>query len=282
MALFRRARRSAGTPEATSGDADSVEVAGAEVAADEEAGSEVAGLGVAEDELADIDGIGATMGDAAGQARPEESQPPTDPGPYDRSQVSGLQDRIDLGSLWLTPVDGMQLRLEIDQESNEVTSTSVLIGESMVQIQAFAAPRSSGIWEEIRSEIAESVAGQGGTTTEQPGPWGRELHARLPGQTADGRVTFHPARFIGVDGPRWFLRAVITGPAAADGPAAEPLLDLVRSCVVLRGDQAMAPRELLPLQVPMQLQDEAAEPEPPPRADELSPFHRGPEITEIR
>ncbi len=65
---------------------------------------------------------------------------------------------------------------------------------------------------------------------------------------------------------------------------------MVRSCVVVRGDEAMPPREVLPLTLPQQAsatdedgevpQDEA---DPETRhPDDLKPFERGPEITEVR
>ena len=39
---------------------------------------------------------------------------------------------------------------------------------------------------------------------------------RLPSRGPDGRLVYQQMRFIGVDGPRWFLRGVLTGPAAAE------------------------------------------------------------------
>ena len=83
-------------------------------------------------------------------------------------------------------------------------------------------------------------------------------------------------RFVGVDGPRWFLRGVFTGTAYE--PGAEPQLEaVVRSCVVVRGDEAMAPKAPLPLRLP----DDAVTTDGPGDALSLDPFKRGPEITEI-
>ena len=107
-----------------------------------------------------------------------------------------------------------------------------------------------GIWDDIRSEIAESILAQGGTADEARGALGTELRTRMPSAGPDGRTVFAPARFAGVDGPRWFLRAVFSGRAAIEDEAAEPLLEVVRSTVVVRGDAAMAPREMLLLKLP--------------------------------
>jgi len=202
-------------------------------------------------------------------------------GPFDRSEVESVEGRLDLGALWLTGFPGM------------------VVGESAVQLQAFAAPRSEGIWEDIRAEIAASITSQGGTADKTSGPLGAELNAQMPSPGPDGRTVFSPVRFLGVDGPRWFLRAVISGPAAVDESAAAHLLEVVRSTVVVRGDEAMAPRELLPLTLPQQADaaelaagDQAADgspsqdsgdgsAQPGPALDDFKPFERGPEITEI-
>ncbi len=91
-----------------------------------------------------------------------------------------------------------------------------------------------------------------------------------------------PVRFTGVDGPRWFLRGMFTGPAARDAAAAAPLEDVVRSCVVVRGSDPMAPRDPLALHLPEQVPEEVAEDEAPDRSRVLPPPRRGPEITEVR
>ena len=211
-------------------------------------------------------------------------------GPFDRSEVGSLEGRLDLGALWLTGVPGMELRLEVEEETQNVVGVTAVLGDSAVQLQAFAAPRSEGIWDEIRNEIAASITSQGGTADKVTGPLGDELRAQMPGQGPDGRTVFSPVRFIGVDGPRWFLRAVLSGQAAVDDGAAASLLEMVRATVVVRGDEAMAPRELLSLKLPEQpggegspvedVEDEDSGPDAP-SADDFKPFERGPEITEI-
>ena len=231
-------------------------------------------------------------------------------GPFDRAEVEGLEGRLDLGALWLTGLPGMELRVEVEEDSEALVGVTAVLGESAVHLQAFAAPRSEGIWDEIRTEIAASITSGGGTADKTSGPLGAELRAQMPGQGPDGRVAFSPARFVGVDGPRWFLRAVLSGPAAVDDDAASELLDVVRATVVVRGHEAMAPRELLPLKLPVALEPAdlasadadstdadstdadvteegvtdsraAKGTKAAPSLDDLKPFERGPEITEI-
>ena len=175
---------------------------------------------------------------------------PRPQGPFDVTEVTDEVHRVDLGALRVPGVPGMELRLEVEDGSRRVIAVTVALAGSTAQFQAFAAPRTQGIWAEVRGEIAASLAGAGGATQEVPGPYGTELLARVPAQAPDGTPGTAPARFVGVDGPRWFLRAVFSGPAAVDSEAAAPLEALLRSLVVVRGSEAMAPRDLLPLQLP--------------------------------
>ncbi|MDN5798049.1 MAG: DUF3710 domain-containing protein [Intrasporangium sp.] len=220
-----------------------------------------------------------TEPDPAELARP-------DGGPWDRSEVSDEADYLNLGSIWLRGVAGMELRLEVNEQEQQITGVTAVLGESAVQLQAFAAPRTEGVWVDIRNEIATTITDSGGTAEVVTGEFGQELQTRMPQAGAEGHTTFVPARFIGVDGPRWFLRAVVSGRAAGEPAEAESIHEVVRSIVVDRGDEAMPPRELLPLRLPEAATsappDTAAEPAGPARLDDLNPFERGPEITEVR
>ncbi|NHA69587.1 DUF3710 domain-containing protein [Phycicoccus flavus] len=203
-------------------------------------------------------------------------------GPFDVTEVEGRDGRIDLGAMWVGGVQGMELRLEVDKQTQQVSAVTAVVGESALQLQAFAAPRSSGLWTDIRREIAMAVEKQGGTVEESAGALGVALQTRMPSAGPDGRTVFAPATFVGVDGPRWFLRGVLSGRAAIDEASAEPLLQVLRSVVVVRGVEPMAPREMLPLQLP---QDSAPAEEATGEDDEtpdIDPFERGPEITEVR
>ena len=99
-------------------------------------------------------------------------------------------------------------------------------------------------------QIREQVRTQGGRVEEREGPLGHELLAEVPVSAADGSTGKRLARFIGVDGPRWFLRGVIGGAGAADAGAAAKVEDLFRSIVVVRGGSPMPPRDLIPLKMP--------------------------------
>ena len=204
-------------------------------------------------------------------------EPPAGPWDHSNEPDDGLP-RVDLGALRIPMSDGMELRLDVQDEV--IVSATLVDGHSMLQVHAFAAPRSSGIWADVRDEIAESLRQSGGEAHDDSGSFGPELRARIPVESPGQGPSLQPARFIGVDGPRWFLRGMMTGPASTDPVQAKRLEESFRGTVVDRGGEAMAPRDLLPLRLPR----DAVEQQPPaePARPELEIFQRGPEITEIQ
>jgi len=209
-------------------------------------------------------------------------------GPLDASEVDeDAEGYLDLGSLRIRPVTGMNLNLEVEQESQAIVAVSLELDDSRVQLQAFSAPKSEGLWAGISSQIDQSVTAQGGRTDRREGRFGQEILARVPSTGPDGSQGVMIARFVGVDGPRWFLRAVFGGAAALNEEAAAPLEDILSTLVVDRGQQPLPPAELLPLSMPQGQQAAPADADAEQPADgahgefpEGAP-RRGPEITEI-
>ncbi len=172
-------------------------------------------------------------------------------GPFDESEANPVRPYIDLGGIKILPRDGLNLRLEIEEQTKRIVAVGLDYADSTIQVQPFAAPRSAGLWEETREQIREQVRQQGGRVEERDGPLGPELLAEVPvASGADGQVGRRLARFVGVDGPRWFLRGVIGGAATSDVDAAAKVEDLFRSIVVVRGGSPMPPRDLIPLRMP--------------------------------
>lgn len=204
-------------------------------------------------------------------------------GPWDISEVEdpGAGGRVDLGGMWLPGRPGLEVRIEADQASSEVVAVTLVLADGALQVQPFAAPRTGTIWDEVRAEIRAGITKQGGTADEVTGPLGTELRTRVPVRSQDGSSGVQPARFIGVDGPRWFLRGVLTGRVAVEDGADEALIELFRDIVVVRGAGAMAPRDPIPLSLPAPAPEAAEETDGPGTDADLKPFERGPEITEI-
>lgn len=172
-------------------------------------------------------------------------------GPLDISEVQGVRPYIDFGSMRVPSRENLQMRLEVEEATQRIVAVSMDFAGSSLQLQAFAAPKSEGIWHEIRSQMRESIKAQGGETEERVGSLGPELIAKIPLLDEAGIKTGHRlARFIGVDGPKWFLRGVIGGAALNDARAAADIDDLFRSVVVVRDDVPLPPKDLLPLTIP--------------------------------
>ncbi len=208
-------------------------------------------------------------------------------GPYDADEAPTDEvSRIDLGALQIPLIEGLEVRLDMNEETGEPSQLVLADGQSMLQLGVFAAPRSSGIWAEIRAEIAESLIAAGGTADEVEGSFGTELTASVP--TGDPSVPFAAARFIGVDRPRWFLRGLLSGPAAVDAEASVRLEMALRGTVVVRGKDALPSRDPLALKLPPeaaqlaqeQLEQAAGATAPP--VVQLEQLEQGPTITETR
>lgn len=235
-------------------------------------------------------------------------------GPFDVDEHVPEAHRLDLGPLAVPVLDGMQIRLETEDGSDRILAVTLMHNKGAMQLQIFAAPRGEGIWKSVREEIAESVRGRRGKADELYTDLGNELVAQVPVRTKDGRTGVRVTRFAGVDGPRWFMRAVFSGAAVSDQETRNALVGLLRGAVVDRGTEARPPRELLQLTAPAVTrtapgapaqatahgqaapasaaqasadQKSATQSSGAPSAaaqsdDDIDPFERGPEIAEVR
>ena len=185
------------------------------------------------------------------------NEPPSPPAPATRavdgpphdSEANPVRPYIDLGGIKILPREGLNLRLEVEEQSKRIVAVGLDYADSSLQVQPFAAPRTGGLWDETRVQLRDQVKAQGGRVEEREGPLGKELLAEVPATAAEGSG-LRLARFIGIDGPRWFLRGVIGGAGASDPEAAAKVEDLFRSIVVVRGGAPMPPRDLIPLKMP--------------------------------
>ena len=276
MSVFRRRRREDDPAGTTAAEGAEDGATGPDDAVDDSAG-----------DVSDEDRSGAP------KATPSAGR---EKGPWDVAEVDdpAAGGRVDLGGMWLPGRPGLEVRVEADQATSQVVAVTLVLGRSALQLQPFAAPKTEDIWDEVRGEIRAGITKQGGTADEVEGPLGTELRTKVPVRAADGSSSVQPARFVGVSGPRWFLRGVMTGQAAVEDGTDAELVELFREVVVVRGFDPMAPRDPIPLRLPAApVGDEAAAEgdggdddegdgdDRPTRAGDLNPFERGPEITEI-
>ncbi|HEU5045953.1 MAG TPA: DUF3710 domain-containing protein [Nocardioidaceae bacterium] len=183
-------------------------------------------------------------------------------GPWDVAEVSlDPEDTslIDLGGLIVRGRQDIQLQLQVDEGSGQIVAVLMMAEEGAVELRPFAAPRSAGIWDDVRRQIAAETARLGGTATEADGAFGKELHVLVPVQGPEGQQLTQPSRVLGIAGPRWLLRATLLGKPAVEPEPDGVIESALRDVVVVRGSEAMAPGDPLPLRLP-----EGAQPMAPP------------------
>src|SRR5437868_7132923 len=245
------------------------------------------------------DSADETLDQATGEASADADLPLADR-PLDESEAGTGETlpRLDLGGLRVPVFEGTEVRIEMN-ELQQPIATTIVHGPNSLQVLAFAAPRNGGIWDEVRAEIADSVRTDGGDPSERNARFGVELHAVVRPEVQPGQAVEQVLRFVGFDGPRWFVRGVFTGPAATDPDQAAVLEAALTSIVVVRGTEPMAPRDPLPVKLPKPDagpadangadgaddgvgQDDTAGAGDEPARPRLQLPVRGPEITETR
>jgi hypothetical protein len=176
--------------------------------------------------------------------------PPT--GPHDSEdldpEVTEAAGLVDFGSIRVpVPAEGT---VTVEPTAGDrMQAVHIRMPEGRLSVSALAAPKSSKLWPDLAREIDASLREGGARVRSFTGDWGRELHATSGGATSV---------FIGVDGPRWMLYGVATGPSAHSAPLEAELRRMLRGTVVVRGKQPYPARTILPLTMPEHLAEEAA------------------------
>ena len=181
----------------------------------------------------------------------DEQEDPRADGPFDFDEVDLGADevqRMDLGSLILTPWEGMGLQLHVNEATQQVVAALAFWEQSGLELALLAAPTSGGLAEELREDLTEEAEQAGGSATTVKGPFGPELRRVLPVEGPNGEQLFQVSRTWFAEGPRWLLRGTLLGEAglteAAEGASA-PFVEFFRNVVVRRGDGPMVPGEVI-------------------------------------
>lgn len=165
-------------------------------------------------------------------------------GPYDEDEPPDDDlVRLDLGSVQVPLPPNAQIQVEMDP-TGPLRAVHIISTNARYTLSAYASPRTGLLWPEISKELADQLGADGARVRKETGEWGTELVAFV------NNVLL---RFVGVDGPRWMLRAVAAGPKEQSAQAAEELRDMVRETIVVRGIQPMPVRTPLPLQLPEEI-----------------------------
>ncbi|UPW11317.1 DUF3710 domain-containing protein [Gordonia terrae] len=174
-------------------------------------------------------------------------------GPYDLDALTTRpqeleNSHLDLGSVLVPVVEGGQVTVEMS-EAHQPQNVYLVTPIGRISVTAFAAPKSPGMWREVVRELAGSLRDDGATTSVEDGHWGREVVAEVDGVTH---------RFIGVDGPRWLVRCVGSGPTENSEDLARLSRAVLAETVVRRGSEPFPPRDPLPIVLPPVLAEQVA------------------------
>jgi hypothetical protein len=184
---------------------------------------------------------------------PVEAEPgPRANGPWDISEKSpeGDPSYVDLGALIVRGSEEYAVQLPAEGDEGELGSVVLVAEDAALELRAFASSRSGGLWDDVRDDLILEVTRLGGQSQQISGPFGPELHIRVPVELPEGEEGFQPSRIIGIEGPRWLLRATLLGEAGLNPSDEGVLMDALRETIVVRGDEPRIPREALLLTVP--------------------------------
>ena len=164
-------------------------------------------------------------------------------GPWDISQEDLIPDQsyLDLGALKIPQRQDTAVRLGISDDKTRILAVTLTHAGSSMQLSLLAASRDQPIWDEIRASLDK---GDSPRQIETKFGKGIAVDLGLP----NGNIV--PTRIMGVDGPRWMLRVIVTGDAAKGGQAGQFFDDLLSDVVVDRGTTPLAPKEIVPLTAP--------------------------------
>lgn len=165
-------------------------------------------------------------------------------GPWDSldSDAPDTDEYLDIGALMLPFLKGSELRLKANSQTGDVLGATITYGSSSLELEPFAAPKSLGLWDEVRADLLKANP----SCKEVDGVFGKEL--TLPVKVKGKNML---TRVVGIDGPRWMLRGIFSGPAAKGGKEKDVLDGYLADLVVVRGDEPLAPRDLVPMHAPI-------------------------------
>ena len=198
-------------------------------------------------------GTAAAAGEGAEQQAGPEVEGVRAKGPWDASERHVDEDdpnRADLGALSVEGHPEVELRLQVDEASQQVQAVMLVGRDGAVELRPFASARHEDLWDELRPRLSEEAKRHGGTVEEVDGPFGPALRLSMPVVDGEGRRGTQLSVVHGIAGPRWMLRVTAFGRAATAYDEDQPLETTMRSVIVNRGTTPMAPGDPLPLTLP--------------------------------
>ncbi len=187
----------------------------------------------------DDDGSDDEVVETGSGAGGDELDGPFDIDDFDDPAAAAVA-RLDLGSVLIPMPEGGQVQVELS-EGGVPSAVWVVTTHGRFTVAAYAAPKSSSLWREVATELADSLRKDASAVRIEDGPWGREVVGEAPAGVV---------RFIGVDGYRWMIRCVVNGPQQSIDALTEEAREALADTVVRRGDTPLPVRTPLPVQLP--------------------------------
>ena len=175
----------------------------------------------------------------------DELDGPFDIDDFDDPSTAEL-GRLDLGSVLIPMPEAGQVQVELS-EMGIPSAVWVVTPNGRFTIAAYAAPKTSGLWREVATELADSLRKDVPKVSIEDGPWGREV---VGVSRAEQDQLAGVVRFIGIDGYRWMIRCVINGPQDKVVALAAEARDALADTVVRRGETPLPVRTPLQVQLP--------------------------------
>ena len=122
--------------------------------------------------------------------------------------------------------------------------------DGALELRAFAAPRNGDLWSEVRPQIAADMVPARRHRHRARGPVRHRALCQIQVQRPEGQTAVQPSRIVGINGPRWLLRATLLGRPALEPDARRRVGGRAHPVAVRRGDHAMPVGEPLPLVLP--------------------------------
>ncbi|WP_181783225.1 DUF3710 domain-containing protein, partial [Pseudonocardia pini] len=170
-----------------------------------------------------------------------------DHGPFDVAmldpEMTDALARMDFGAVQVPIPPSGTVAVE-PTNKGRLQAVHVTMPGGRLSLSALAAPRTSGLWKDLCAEIEASLREAGATVRTGTGTWGRELYATTNKATSV---------FVGIDGERWMVYGVASGPSADQARLDEELRRMLRGTIVVRGKSPYPPRTVLPLTMPSAL-----------------------------
>lgn len=193
---------------------------------------------------ADDDAADVTAADDIDEA--DELDGPFDIDDFDDPSTAAL-GRLDLGSVLIPMPEAGQVQVELNEMGVPSAVWVVMPPNGRFTIAAYAAPKTTGLWREVATELADSLRKDVQKVTIEDGPWGREV---IGVAAAEQGQPPNVVRFIGIDGYRWMIRCVVNGPQDRIPMLSQEARNALTDTVIRRGDTPLPVRTPLPVQLP--------------------------------